>query len=116
MKVNMAVCLEPLTKTKHSRFKTSGRLSLPPSLPPSLLAALSLPRQFARQPEERLLKVVVGLGRDVVVLQVLLAVENNLLRLHLPVLSIEERRREGGRAGSRAGGTVRKLAETMSGG
>lgn len=38
---------------------------------------------LARKPEERLLKVVVGLGRDVVVLQVLLPVEGDLLGLHL---------------------------------
>lgn len=45
--------------------------------------------QLARQPEEGLFEVVVGLGRDVVVLQVLLPVEGDLLRLDLPVLDLD---------------------------
>ena len=95
-------------------FKTSGRLPLPPFLFPSLPAVLSLPRQFTRQPEERLFEVVVGFSRDVVVLQVLLAVENDLLGLHFPVLSItEEGQWEGTREGRRVGGTVKTLAKAM---
>ena len=45
--------------------------------------------EFPSQPEERLLKVVVGLGRDVVVLQVLLSVEHDGLGLDLPVLDVD---------------------------
>jgi len=44
--------------------------------------------QLAGDPEEGLLEVVVGLGGDVVVLQVLLPVEGDLLRLDLPVLDL----------------------------
>jgi hypothetical protein len=40
------------------------------------------------QPEEGLLKVVVGLGRDIVVLKVLLSVESDSLSLHLSLLDI----------------------------
>ena len=40
------------------------------------------------QPEERLLEVVVGLGGDVVVLEVLLPVEDDGLGLHLAVLDV----------------------------
>ena len=45
--------------------------------------------KLACQPEERLLKVVVGLGRDVVVLQVLLAVERDGLGLDLALLHVD---------------------------
>mmetsp|Transcript_15745 Transcript_15745/g.43500 ORF Transcript_15745/g.43500 Transcript_15745/m.43500 type:complete len:226 (-) Transcript_15745:180-857(-) len=45
--------------------------------------------QFARQPKEWLFEVVVGLGGDVVVLQVLLSVEGDLLRLDLSVLDLD---------------------------
>lgn len=45
--------------------------------------------ELARQPEKRLLKVVVGLGANVVVLQVLLPVECNLLGLDLAVLHVD---------------------------
>merc|ERR1719333_1931301 len=41
------------------------------------------------QPEEWLLEVVVGLGRDVVVLEVLLSVEHNGLGLDLSVLDVD---------------------------
>lgn len=41
------------------------------------------PRELPENVEEGLLEVVVGLGRDVVVLQVLAAVEVDVLRLHL---------------------------------
>jgi len=47
---------------------------------------LIVPGQLPRQPEEGLFKVVVGFCGNVVVLQVLLSVERDLLRLHLPVL------------------------------
>ena len=45
--------------------------------------------QLPGQPEERLLEVVVGLGRDVVVLEVLLSVEHDGLCLDLPVLDVD---------------------------
>lgn len=45
--------------------------------------------KVASKPQERLLKVVVALGGDVVVLQVLLAVEGDLLGAHLAVLDID---------------------------
>lgn len=44
--------------------------------------------QFAGQPEEWLLEVVVGLGRDIVVLKVLLAVEGNGLGLDFALLNV----------------------------
>lgn len=45
--------------------------------------------QLAGEPQEGLLEVVVGLGRDIVVLQVLLAVESDGLGLHLALLNID---------------------------
>lgn len=45
--------------------------------------------QLASEPQEGLLEVVVGLGGDVVVLQVLLAVEGDGLGLHLTLLDID---------------------------
>ena len=45
--------------------------------------------QFPSKPEERLLEVVVGLCRDVVVLEVLLSVESDGLCLDLPLLHID---------------------------
>ena len=45
--------------------------------------------QLPCEPEERLLEVVVGLGRDVVVLQVLLAVEGDGLGLDLALLDVD---------------------------
>jgi hypothetical protein len=45
--------------------------------------------KLASKPEERLLEVVVGLGGDVVVLEVLLAVEGDGLGLHLTLLHID---------------------------
>ena len=45
--------------------------------------------ELPRQPEEGLFKVVVGLGRNVVVLQVLLSVEHDRLGLHLAVLDVD---------------------------
>lgn len=44
--------------------------------------------QLASKPEEGLLEVVVGLGGDIVVLEVLLAVEGDSLGLHLTLLNI----------------------------
>ena len=41
------------------------------------------------EPEERLLEVVVGLGRNVVVLEVLLAVEGDGLGLDLALLHVD---------------------------
>ena len=43
--------------------------------------------EFAGQPQEGLLKVVVALGRDVVVLQVLFSVESNGLGLDFTLLN-----------------------------
>ncbi len=40
------------------------------------------------QPQERLLEVVVGLGRDIVILQIFLSVESDGLRLNLSLLHI----------------------------
>lgn len=45
--------------------------------------------KLAGEPEERLLEVVVGLGRDIVVLEVLLAVESDGLGLDLALLHID---------------------------
>ena len=50
--------------------------------------AQCVPGEPAREVEERLLVVVVGLGRDVVVLNVLLAVERDTVGLHLAVCDI----------------------------
>ena len=47
-----------------------------------------LPDKLACQIKERLLIVVVALGRDLMVLEVLLSVKCNLLGFHLPVLDI----------------------------
>ena len=47
---------------------------------------LIVPRQLPRQPEKWLLKVVVRFSRNVIVLQVLLPMEGDLLRLDLTVL------------------------------
>lgn len=50
---------------------------------------LGIADQFSRQPEERLLEVIVGLGRNVVVLEVLLAVECDGLSLDFALLDID---------------------------
>ena len=52
-------------------------------------STLYAPNELPGEPEEGLLEVVVGLGRDVVVLQVLLSVEGDGLGLHLPLLHID---------------------------
>jgi hypothetical protein len=45
--------------------------------------------ELASEPEEGLLEVVVGLGRDIVVLEVLLAVESDGLGLDLALLHVD---------------------------
>lgn len=45
--------------------------------------------KLSGQPQERLLEVVVGLGGDIVILQVLLSVEGNLLGLYLSVFDFD---------------------------
>lgn len=45
--------------------------------------------EFPGEPEERLLEVVVGLGGDVVVLEVLLSVEGDGLCLDLALLDVD---------------------------
>ena len=41
------------------------------------------------EPKEGLLKIVIGLGRDVVILEILLAVKHDGLGLDLPVLDVD---------------------------
>lgn len=50
---------------------------------------LGVANELAGEPQERLLEVVVGLGRDVVVLEVLLAVESDGLGLDFALLNID---------------------------
>ena len=50
---------------------------------------LGVANQLTSEPEEGLLEVVVGFGGDIVVLEVLLAVEGNGLGLHLTLLNID---------------------------
>lgn len=50
---------------------------------------LGVANQLPSKPEEGLLEVVVGLGRDIVVLEVLLAVESDGLGLHLTLLNVD---------------------------
>jgi len=45
--------------------------------------------ESTKEPDEGLLKLIVALGRDVVVLQVLLSVERDLLSLDLSVLDVD---------------------------
>lgn len=45
--------------------------------------------KFPGKPKERLLKIVVGLGRDVIVLKVLLSVEGDGLGLDLALLDVD---------------------------
>ena len=71
--------------------------------------------QLAREPQEGLLKVVVGLGRDVKVREVLLAVEGDLLCLHLSVLHIDlQRAAARTREVSTQHGTSRGLSRLVS--
>jgi len=44
--------------------------------------------QLPRKVKERFLKIVIALGRNFIVLQILLPVEGDLLGFHLPVLDI----------------------------
>lgn len=44
--------------------------------------------ELAGKPQERLFEVVVGLGRNIIVLEVLLSVESDGLGLHLSLLDI----------------------------
>ena len=46
-------------------------------------------RELLRKPQEWLLEVVVGLGRKLEVLKVLLAMESDSLGLHLTVLNVD---------------------------
>jgi len=55
----------------------------------SVSSSLCLPGEFAGDVQERLLEVVIALGGDVVVLQVLLSVEVNIFRLHFAVLAVD---------------------------
>ena len=82
---------------RRLRWEGQGRVRR--QIPPALLATNRqrinegtyqswVANKFACQPEERLLEVVVGLGRDVVVLEVLLSVEGNGLGLDLSLLDI----------------------------
>jgi hypothetical protein len=50
---------------------------------------LRVTTELASEPEERLLEVVVGLGGNVVVLEVLLAVEGDGLGLDLALLHVD---------------------------
>lgn len=50
---------------------------------------LGVSNQLTSKPEEGLLEVVVGLGGDIVVLEVLLAVEGDSLGLHLTLLNVD---------------------------
>ena len=45
--------------------------------------------QFAGEPKEGLLEVIVGLGRDIIILKVFLAVECDGLSLHFALLDID---------------------------
>ena len=44
---------------------------------------ISLPDKSAEQPDERLFELIVGLGRDIIVLQVLLPMKGDLLGCYL---------------------------------
>jgi hypothetical protein len=59
----------------HKRFRT-----------PKGIKEGNLPNQFASKPQEGLLKVVVGLGRDLKVLNTLLPVEGHRGSLDLALL------------------------------
>ena len=48
----------------------------------------SLLDEFPKKPDKWFLKLVIALGRDVIILQVLLSVESDLLGLDLSVLHI----------------------------
>ena len=46
-------------------------------------------RESSQKPDERLFELVIALGRNVVVLEVLLSVESDLLGFYLSVLNID---------------------------
>ena len=48
-----------------------------------------VPDQFPCQPQEGLLEVVIGLGRNIIVLEILFAVESDGFRLNLTLLDID---------------------------
>ncbi len=50
---------------------------------------ISLPDESTEKPDEGLFELIVRLGRDVVVLEVLLSVEGDLLGLDLSVLDVD---------------------------
>jgi len=50
---------------------------------------IGLAKELSSKPEERLLEVVIAARRDIVVLEILLAVECDLLSLHLSVLDVD---------------------------
>lgn len=52
----------------------------------------NIPNKLPRQPEERLLEIIVGFGRDLEVLKVLLPVECDGARLDFALLSTHGRR------------------------
>lgn len=45
--------------------------------------------ELSCEPQERFLEVVVGFSRDIVVLEVLLAVESDSLGLHFPLFDVD---------------------------
>ena len=50
---------------------------------------LRVANKLPGEPKEGLLEVVVGFGRDIVVLEILLAVEGDGLSLHLALLDVD---------------------------
>ena len=66
-----------------------GYLCVPGAVSSGVTYKTGVSDELASQPEEGLLEVVVGLGGDVVVLQVLLAVEGDGLGLDLSLLHID---------------------------
>lgn len=74
------------SEPSHSHTQCQPTLSTPSFSKPRRWHA---PDELACEPQERLLELVVRLGRDVKVLEVLLAVERNLLGLHLAVLHLD---------------------------
>ena len=55
----------------------------------AIYAERYLPDESAKEPDEGLLELIVALGRDVVVLEILLSVESDLLGLYLAVLNVD---------------------------
>lgn len=48
-----------------------------------------IPKELLREPEEGLVQAVVGLGADIMVLEVLFAVEDHVIRLDLAVVKVD---------------------------